>query len=251
MTDEQLIHNAKSGDKSACADLWERNKGVLYTMLKQLYDRYKGRAARQGVTFEDVQQIGYFAVVSAVIGFDPAKGVKFPSYLFFHAKHEFFVLLGLRTEKQRRDPMANAQRMEEILPGTEDNITVGDAIPDQKAAEELEAVCERAYNAGLRRALDTQLGEIDPLEAEVIRSHYYSGRELPQIAEQLGISAQQAKRLNASAMRKLRGKARSLRRFCEEYTEDHAYQSTSFHKWKACGSVEELITERLELRGWM
>lgn len=251
MAEKQLIGCAKNGDKAARAELWERNRGILYTMLKQLYDRYKDRAARQGVTFEDVKQIGYFAVVSAVNGFDPGAGVKFSSYLFYHVKNEFFTLLGLRTERQRRDLMADAQRIEEILPGTEDNITVGDAIPDQKAEEELEAVCERAYNAELRRALDTQLGEIDPLEAEVIRSHYYSGRELPQIAEQLGISAQQVKRLSASAMRKLRGKARSLRRFCEEYTEDHAYQNTSFHKWKACGSVEELITERLELRGWI
>lgn len=251
MTDGELINRAKSGDKAARVELWEHNRGILYTMLKQLYDRYKGRAARQGVTFEDVQQIGYFAVVSAVNGFDPGAGVKFSSYLFYHVKNEFFTLLGLRTERQRRDPMADAQRMEEILPGTEDNITVGDAIPDQKAEAELEAVCERAYNAELRRALETQLGEIDPLEAEVVRSYYYSGKELFQVAAELGIPYQQAKRLNASAMRKLRSKARSLRRFCEEYTEDHAYQSTSFHKWKGRGSVEEIITERLELRGWI
>lgn len=251
MTEKQLIGCAKNGDKAARVELWEHNRGILYTMLKQLYDRYKDRAARQGVTFEDVQQIGYFAVVSAVNGFDPGAGVKFSSYLFYHVKNEFFTLLGLRTERQRRDLMADAQRIEEILPGTEENITVGDAIPDQKAEEELEAVCERAYNAELRRALDTQLGEIDPLEAEVIRSRYYNGKELPQIAEELGVSVKQAKQLNAGGMRKLRGKARSLRRFCEEYTEDHAYQNTSFHKWDSCGSVEEIITERLEFKGWL
>ena len=66
MTNEQLAAKAKAGDRDALAALWEQNKGLLALLFRRLYDRAGARVSQAGVTWEDVEQCFFLAVVNGV-----------------------------------------------------------------------------------------------------------------------------------------------------------------------------------------
>lgn len=74
MTAEQaeLLLRASGGDRAACAELVERNTGLIWSVAR----RYFGR----GVDSDDLYQLGCLGFLKAVNGFDPAYGTQFSTY---------------------------------------------------------------------------------------------------------------------------------------------------------------------------
>ena len=77
MSNEELAARVKAGDTAAAAQLWEQNTGLLTLISGRLYYAFQDRATSAGVTWDDVQQIGYMAILAAAKGFDPETGAKF------------------------------------------------------------------------------------------------------------------------------------------------------------------------------
>lgn len=60
-----LAQLARQGNDAALAQLWEINRPVMNTMFWRWYDRNREIAQAAGLTFEDFEQEGFFAVKRA------------------------------------------------------------------------------------------------------------------------------------------------------------------------------------------
>ena len=88
-TNEALAAQAKAGDREALAALWEQNRGLLRIMFSRLAAACRERMDAAGVTIEDLEQEGYFAVAKAAKLYDPSAGTKFSTFLFYPVKNAF------------------------------------------------------------------------------------------------------------------------------------------------------------------
>ena len=178
-TNEALAAQAKAGDREALAALWEQNRGLLRVMFNRLAAAYRERMEAAGVTLEDLEQEGYFAVAKAAKLYDPSAGTKFSTFLFYPVKTAFACAVGLRTERQRQEPLCRCDSLDAPL-DAEDNgsATRGDTVPDAAAEQAFNDADECLYTAQLHSALDDALALLDERQATVLRGRFYEGRTL-------------------------------------------------------------------------
>ena len=250
MSNEELAILVKEGDKQAAAQLWKQNQGILSMMEWRLFSSYRGRADTAGVTWDDVQQIGYIAILSAAKGFDPDAGMKFTSYLTYHVRREFYQLVGLRTERSRKEPLCRAVSLDEPLDKEDaDGSTRAETVPDPAAAAQFENAEERIWTAQLHDALEDCLSALDDDKAETIRKHFFEGLTLQAIAAEMTVSAERVRQLEEKGFRQLRRPA--MRSRLVQYREEiisRAYRLTGFSAWKSGGSSPERWAEWIENR---
>lgn len=173
-TNEALAARAKAGDKEAAAQLWQQNRGLMGIWGRRLYTAYRGRATASGVTLEDVEQIGFLAVAAAACGYDTAQGTQFTTYLAYHFRREFFALVGLRTERQKQEPLCRACSLDAPIDAEDaEGTTRGELVPDAGAAAQMENAEEKIWTEQLHAALEDSLQAIDPRLASVLRQRYF------------------------------------------------------------------------------
>lgn len=231
MSNEELAARVKAGDTAAAAQLWEQNTGLLTLISGRLYYAFRDRATSAGVTWDDVQQIGYMAILAAAKGFDPETGVKFSTYLPYHVRKEFYQLIGMRTERSRKEPLCCAGSIDAPLVADDaDSGTLSEVIPDPEAAALLENAEAQIWNTQLHEALERCLDSIGQTEADVIRRRYFKGEPMTDIAE--------------AYMRRPQI-SRHLRDYHSEIV-SRAYRYTGFGAWKTGGSSPERWAEWAE-----
>ena len=248
MSNEELAILAKEGDQQAAAQLWKQNQGVLSMIEWRLFSSYRGRADAAGVTWDDVQQIGYFVILAAARGFDPDAGMKFASYLTYPVRNEFYRLVGLCTERSRNEPLCRASSLDEPLDKEDtDGSTRAETVPDQTAAAQFESAEERIWTAQLHDALEKCLDDIPPEGADVIRKHFFEGLTLAEIAAAKTHSTERIRQIEAKGLRQLRQPSilHRLRQYRGEIV-TRAYRFTSFGAWKNGGSSPERWAEWIE-----
>ena len=245
---------ARQGDQEALARLWEINKPVLHTMFWRWYSRNQRTAEAAGVTMDDLEQEGIFAVKRAAEYHNPEKGSFLTAlqYCVLHQIREAVGCVHYTTAKDGNktrilsEPLNTAQSLDEVLPGTGDEArTRGDITPDPAAALELEKAEQDYYLETLRAVLNEALSLLPDRQREIIVQRFYDDLTLKQAAEATGITPEQARRLEYYAFRALRQNA-GLRRFYGEDLLSRAYQGTGFGTWKSGGSVQERLVERQE-----
>ena len=251
-TNEALAAQAKAGDREALAALWEQNRGLLRVMFRRLAAAYRERMDAAGVTLEDLEQEGYFAVAKAAKLYDPSAGTKFSTFLFYPVKNAFSCAVGLRTERQRQEPLCRCDSLDVPL-YAEDNgsATRGDTVPDDAAEQAFTDADECLYTAQLHSALDDALALLDERQAAVLRGRFYEDRTLQSLAVQLGISCERVRQTELKAIRAMRfPRIRcKLDAYRAEILSGSSYHGTGFSAWKERGSVEENTVEFLERRG--
>ena len=251
-TNEALAAQAKAGDREALAALWEQNRGLLRVMFRRLAAAYRERMDAAGVTLEDLEQEGYFAVAKAAKLYDPSAGTKFATFLFYPVKTAFSSAVGLRTERQRQEPLCRCDSLDVPL-YAEDNgsATRGDTVPDDAAEQAFTDADECLYTAQLHSALDDALALLDERQAAVLRGRFYEDRTLQSLAVQLGISCERVRQTELKAIRAMRfPRIRcKLDAYRAEILSGSSYHGTGFSAWKERGSVEENTVEFLERRG--
>lgn len=72
-TNAALAALAAAGNSFALGQLWEINKGLLHRWFWQWYSKNKAVADEHGLTLEDFDQEGFFAVQAAAKAYDPEK----------------------------------------------------------------------------------------------------------------------------------------------------------------------------------
>ena len=73
-TNAALAALAKTGDSFALGQLWEINKGLLRSLFWRWYPFHKSLADAHGLSADDFEQEGFFAVQYAAEHYDPARG---------------------------------------------------------------------------------------------------------------------------------------------------------------------------------
>lgn len=248
-TNEALALRAKTGDREALAALWEQNRPLLGIMFRRLAAKSRERTAAAGVTLDDLEQEGFFATVKAVELYEPQSGAKFSTFLRYPVMQRFFAAVGLRTSRQKGDPLSRAQSLDEPLDSEDgDGAARGELVPDPAAAQAFQSAEERLYNKQLHKALDECLDAIDARQAAVLRGRYYEGRTQGEIAGTLGVAPQRAQQLERMGLRAMRHKGtRRLAQYREEIT-SRAYRGTGFAAWKQGGSAPERWAEWAEAK---
>lgn len=242
MTNEELALAYQRGDLAAANRLWEQNQRFIAVITGQLYRSFSDKCQLAGVTYEDLQQEAYFAVIAAAEAYDPGKGFKFLAFLKYPLKNAFNSLLGFRG---KRDPLNSCSSLDEPI-GEEEDATKADFLADVTAPQAFERKEEAIYNQELRQALETALGTLQEPLQEVIRGRYFEGHTLEGQGKACGLSisgVQQRERKALRAMR--RGRAYScLESFAVDY--GRAYRGTGWGAWNNSGSIEERILEWAE-----
>ena len=253
MTNEELAAQAKAGDKDALAQLWEQNRGLLAKLFGELAGKAGARMAAMGITWEDVEQSFFLAVVLAVRLYEPERGVLFASFLSYPVKQVFYNLISWRTERQKRDPLGRCASPDEPVSGEDGSqIPRGELVPDPAAGRQFEDAEERLYTAQLHADLEDCISTLDEHRAAVIRARYFENKTLSEIGERLGVNTSRAGQLERDAMRKMRSgrNIQRLRQYREMIISKHAYHGTGLSAWKyGGGSVEERTLVYLEGKG--
>lgn len=249
---------AASGNAFALGQLWEINKGLLRSMFWKWYPSHREQADAHGLTVDDFEQEGYFAVQYAAQTYDPAQG-SFAGWLWQAMKRQIQQAL---TNGHRRnitgpdgktittsaDPLNHCTSLDVPMDAENDgSATLGDLQADPAAAGEMQDVEERIYTEELHAALDEALHKLTEREEMVIRGRFYEQKTLKEIAADAGTSLERVRQITSSAFRHLRGNPR-LRRWHDEIITSHAWHGTGFTVWEASGSVEERTVEYLESR---
>ena len=248
---------AKQGNTVALAQLWEINRPVIRRMFWKWYNHNQGIAEAAGLTLEDFEQEGYFAVVGAVEQYDPERGSFLTILQYLVKKQIRSITCGehcrRKTTQEGREiivsanPLNDARRLEEPLPGSEepDGMTYGDSIPDPTATQRFENVEQACYMQELRAVLDKALSMLSERQRTVISRRFFEGLTLKQVGQQEGVTAERVRSIEAEALRSLRYNAQ-LRKFYGEELLARAYQGNGFSAWSRYGSTPERLAERTE-----
>lgn len=188
MTNEELAELIQKTDsKTAKAELWEQNKGIIYRLACSYYRPTSPH------TLEDLVQQGYFALLYAVKSYDKAKGYKFTTYLKFSFKLAIRNIVNAEIYISLDAPLR--------YDGEEKESSIADTIPDNSTLEEL----ERALNlTAEQQAINNALGRLEPLQRDIITSIYFHGETLTSIATRLSRSIEAIRQRHKRILKELR-----------------------------------------------
>lgn len=258
-TNAALAALAATGNSYALGQLWELNKGLLRSMFWKWYPAHKAQADAHGLTADDFEQEGFFAVQHAAQTYDPAQGA-FTTWLTAAMQRQIQRTLTngharTVTGEDGRQHTTSADLLNhctslDVPLDDEDggSATLGDLKEDATAAAELDAVEDKLFQEQLHSALEEALAKLTDREADVLRRRYYQQQPLREVGEAYGVAWSRAQQVEKAAMRKLRRNP-ALCRFHDEVIQHHAYRETSFGSWQYSGSVEEHLVEYLESKG--
>ena len=249
-TNAALAALAAAGNSFALGQLWEINKGLLHRWFWQWYDRNKAVADEHGITLEDFDQEGFFAVQAAAKAYDPEKG-SFATLLGYYVQSqinkavcgEHSRLVTTEDGKQVRlsaNPL-NACTSLDVPVGEDGSGTV---LADLQEDEFQQAENE-IYNEELHAALEEALNKLTHRQADIIRRHYFGGKSFAEIAREDGTTLNAARNHEVNAFIALRQNP-ALVRWHDDIISTKAWTGTGWNAWSRYGSVEERVTEYIE-----
>ena len=258
-TNAALAALAATGNSYALGQLWELNRGLLRSMFWKWYPAHKAQADAHGLTADDFEQEGFFAVQHAAQTYDPAQGA-FTTWLTAAMQRQIQRTLTngharTVTGEDGRQHTTSADLLNhctslDVPLDDEDggSATLGDLQEDPAAAAELDAVEDELFREQLHSALEEALAKLTDREADVLRRRYYQQQRFREIGAAYDVAASRAAQVEHAALRKL-GRNPKLCRFHDEVIQHHAYRGTGFGSWQHSGSVEEHLIEYLESKG--
>lgn len=112
-----------------------------------------------GVTVEDLDQCAFLALIETVESWDTGRGA-FLTLYGLKLQNAFSEAAGLRTQRDRKDPLRTAVSLDAPLTGEDENSTLADVLEDPSAAAEIDDVVERDFQQRRREALKAALATL-------------------------------------------------------------------------------------------
>ena len=195
----------------------------------------------RGVEFDDLYQTGYLAMVAAVETYSPERGA-FSTWFMFHLKTAFAEATGYRTKGGRCEPLNTATSLDRpVQPDEPDGGTLGELVPDSRAADAIENVEESVYREQLHKAIDGAISELPPGNAQL---RYWDDMTLSAVGEVMGKSPERTRQMESKGIRELR-KSRTLHRFLDF----DMYRGTGLGAFRLSGSsIQEQYILKQERR---
>lgn len=211
MSNEELALSIQKGNTTELERLWEAVRGLAAWRAKQMLTVLEGK---RGVTLDDFMQEGFLALVDAVQTFDLGAGAKFSTWFLIHLKKQFWELLGLRTEKQSKDPINTDFSLDAPI-GDEDGDIWLEIIADPHGQDAMVDTEERLWREQLRATVSMVTGDLPEDQREILYRRFWLNRTYEETGSDLGISKEQARNEENKAIRRLRCpyKSKHLRPF--------------------------------------
>lgn len=197
MTNEELVALIQAGKRDRLLDLWAQVRLLALKVAQRWNTALDGRG---GVTMDDLEQHGFLAMMNAVDHIDLSCETKFSTYLVPCLKTEYSKAFGLRTMRQKMDPIHHALSLDLPLSDEPDSETMIDFQIDPLAELAFEDVEEQER----RQAVELALQSLTEQQREVIRLRYWYGFTQDKSGKILKITGSAVRQLEAKALRKLR-----------------------------------------------
>ena len=249
MTNEELVTRIQAGEQHLLPELWDQVEGLVKWQAHRTMAGMREMAACCGVVFDDLYQSGYLALVKAVDTYKDDVDMTFAGWLIFYLRTAFAEATGFRTEKQRYDLLRFSISLNAPVKD-EDGATVEDLQADPQSGMGFENVEQGIYIHGLREALEKELAQIPPREAEILRQRYYSDFPLEQVADTFSISVTRVRQLEARGLKRLRDPQRleRLEAYVESRTPYFLQVGPAQFQRTHESSVEKIVLIREKLR---
>ena len=258
MNNEQLVARIQAGENTAenMLQLYEQNKGVLHKMAVKyshfaesedlMQEAYIGlcEAVRHYNPEKDALFITYaaFWIKQVMMRYIETCGsvVRIPNHarqlivkyrkIFGEYKKwygrepsdiEMRAFLHVRQEKlediKKSFRMDDIQSLSKPIGGEDEDITLGDSVASDQDLEE--DVCGKLDYEIMKKALWNTVDSLPEREADVIRKRYQDKMTLKETGQQLGVSIERARQIEAKAFRMLRipSKCEGYKDYFEQY----------------------------------
>jgi RNA polymerase sigma factor (sigma-70 family) len=171
-TAEILALLAQQGDREAAGLLWEKVYKLYYMKAAKIYQKRREQFIRCGVELEDIQQECFLAFQASLRAFDPARGYKFTAWLSYPLQNRINVLMHCRGS-MKPEPLDSADSLEKPIPGTEEDLTIGDTLEDPEAGEMLRDAEDRVFTEELHNALIECLATLPEAQRAAIEGRHF------------------------------------------------------------------------------
>lgn len=241
MEKEQLALQAQEGNRAALSQLWETVRPLLASMAWKFYERQgTGRCAIHGITLEDLKQESFIAFVDAVRAYKPEKGYQFTTYLNYATENRFRGCMGT---KGKKDALNYSDSLERPVGNEEESQSLGDTIPDEKAAVALSSVDDKQEQEAFSAVLGVALDDLPGIQGPILKHRFFYRHTVKDTAQALQVTPQDVRREESKGLRALRGNPRVCS-LGDDMLETAAYRGTGWHTWYyERGSIEERLVE--------
>ena len=246
MTNEEYAIAIKEGRTEYITPLWENVEKLLRMNCKQWWSENSNRFAQCGVTFEDLFQESYLALMDAVTAYDSSNGYKLTSYLRYPLQNRFNALLGIRSHN-RNNPLNNCASLNDLI-GDEEDCELMDLTPDPNAEHPFQQTEQEDYIAYWHDVLeDAMRRKLDRQQKNIVYDFYYLRLQKAVIAEKYGLPLREVQVILRKSLDSLRGDHELVQRYRDDIIMDGLYKGTGLTAFRDSRlSTVERSVETLE-----
>ena len=199
MTNEQLaaLLQDGSGGEDELLCLWDQVRRFAAAQARRW-----GRAS--GIDIDDLMQEAFVALMDALGTWNRDTGM-FLTWYTILLKGAFTEAVGLRTARQRNDPLRGAVSLDAPVGHDEaDPLTLLDVLEDPTAERAMQDLLERDFAAERSRLLHLLLDQLDETQRQAVWLVHGFGFTVPQAAARLQLDAATVRSAADSGLRLLR-----------------------------------------------
>lgn len=204
MLNEELAALIKAGETERIPELWAQTERLVKWKATRIMTALELRGNPCGVTFDDLYQSGFIALVEAVHYYNPDDGAAFSTCLMNRLKTVFAELTGYRTKTGRNEPLNNCFSLDKTVDDESDGTTFGDFAPDPAATAQFQNVEEKLWHKQLQEAMEAALLALPDNQRQVLQMLYWQEKTLQEAAEVYGVSYERIRQIESKALRVLR-----------------------------------------------
>ena len=199
MTNEQLaaLLQDGGGGEDELLRLWDQVRRFAAAQARRW-----GRAS--GIDIDDLMQEAFVALMDA-LGTWNRDAAMFITWYTLRLKGAFTEAVGLRTARQRNDPLRGAVSLDApVGHDAEDPFTLLDVLEDPTAERAMQDLMERDFSAERSRVLHRLLDQLDEAQRQAVLLVHGFGLTVPQAASRLQLDAATVRSAADSGLRFLR-----------------------------------------------
>ena len=200
MTNEELaaLLQDGSGGEDELLCLWDQVRRFAASQAR------RWARASTGVEVEDLLQAGFLAFMDALGTWNRDAGM-FITWYSLRLKGAFTEAVGLRTARQRNDPLRGAVSLDaQVGRDADDPLTLLDVLEDPTAERAMQDLLERDFAAERSRLLHLLLDQLDETQRQAVWLVHGFGFTVPQAAARLQLDAATVRSAADSGLRLLR-----------------------------------------------
>ena len=241
LSNEELTVLIQQGRAELLSDLWEQTKALLFRLLRKYSAEYDYEA--RGYTLEDLEQECFIILCEAVKSFDVEKELKLSTYFNYCIKNHLNTIIGNRIKSLGLDLLNGAESLNKPITTEDETFTLEDTIADN--TNNFESVDNMIFNAELHNSLEIALNDLESIERECIRLHFYKEQNTANMSVLLNMSKGRVNQKIHKGLKTLR-RNKELNKYKAEIMSARSYNHIGLNAFFHKGSIEEILVEQFE-----